>query len=319
MVKIRSSEITPEHIYLSRRKFMKGMGAIALSSVALAACGVAAAPDAKPTSTAGPDSFFAPPTANPNPPTETLTSLDDITHYNNYYEFSQLKEPVADLAANFKTTPWAIMVDGLVDKPKTYDIDDLRKKYTQEEHIYRHRCVEGWSMVMPWTGFPLAALLKDVGPSSKAKYVRFESVMAPDQMPGQRDNYFKWPYIEGLRLDEAMNNLALMVTGLYGKPLPNQNGAPLRIALPWKYGFKSAKGIVKISLVEEQPVSLWMNAAPDEYGFYSNVNPDRPHPRWSQATERRIGEAGRRKTLKFNGYADEVAHLYDGMDLIANY
>ena len=319
MVKIRSSEITPEHIYLSRRKFMIGIGAIALSSVALAACGVAPTPDNRPTSTAGPDSLFAPPTANPNPPAETPTSENDITHYNHYYEFSQLKEPVADLAKNFKATPWSVVVDGLVDTPKTYGIDDLLKKFPQQEHVYRHRCVEGWSMVIPWTGFPLAALLKEASPQSKAKYVRFESIMAPDQMPGQRDNYFKWPYIEGLRVDEAMNSLALMVTGLYGKPLPNQNGAPLRIALPWKYGFKSAKAIVKISLVEEQPVSLWTNAAPDEYGFYSNVNPDRPHPRWSQATERRIGESSRRKTLKFNGYADEVAHLYDGMDLIASY
>ena len=324
MVKIKSSEITPEHIYLSRRKFMKGIGAIALSSAALVACGSSAQPAQNgqaglPTSTFTPDNSLADPTANPNAPPDTPTSLDDITHYNNYYEFSQAKEPVADMAKDFKTSPWAVQVGGFVQTPKTYAMEDLLKKFPQQEHIYRHRCVEGWSMVIPWTGFPLSSILKEVQPTSQAKYVRFTSVLAPDQMPGQKDPYFQWPYIEGLRLDEAMNDLALMVTGLYGKPLPNQNGAPLRIAVPWKYGFKSAKAIVKIDLVADQPTSLWMAAAPDEYGFYSNVNPDRPHPRWSQETERRIGELGRRNTLKFNGYADEVAHLYDGMDLIQNY
>jgi sulfoxide reductase catalytic subunit YedY len=266
-----------------------------------------------------PDSTAAPYTVKVNTTGENPTALDDITHYNNYYEFSTYKEPVAELATNFKTTPWTVQVDGLVSNPKTYSIEELLKRFPQEERTYRHRCVEGWSMVIPWTGFPLAALLKEAGPTSKANFVRFESILSPEQMPGQRDNYFSWPYIEGLRVDEAMNNLTLLVTGLYGKPLPNQDGAPLRLAVPWKYGFKSAKAIVKISLVESQPVSLWMKAAPDEYGFYSNVNPDRPHPRWSQSTERRIGEAARRKTLKFNGYADEVASLYDGMDLIANY
>jgi sulfoxide reductase catalytic subunit YedY len=324
MVKIKSSEITPEHIYLSRRKFMKGIGAIALSSAALAACGSPAQPAQNgqaglPTSTFTPDSFLADPTADPNAPPDTPTSLDDITHYNNYYEFSQAKEPVADMAKNFKTSPWTVEVGGFVQTPKTYGMEDLLKKFPQQEKIFRHRCVEGWSMVIPWTGFPLSAILKEVQPTSQAKFVRFTSVLAPDQMPGQADPYFPWPYIEGLRLDEAMNDLALVVTGLYGKPLPNQNGAPLRMAVPWKYGFKSAKAIVKIDLVADQPTSLWMSAAPDEYGFYSNVNPDRPHPRWSQETERRIGELGRRNTLKFNGYADEVAHLYDGMDLIQNY
>lgn len=318
MDKIRSSEITPEHIYLSRRKFMQ-VGALALGSLALSACGALAQPDTQSTSTASPDSFLAQPTAHADASGDKLTSLDDITHYNNYYEFSQLKEPVADLAQNFKTRPWSVEVGGLVNKPKTYDIDAMLKQFPQQDRTYRLRCVEGWSMVIPWTGFPLAALLKEADPTSKAKYVRFESILSPEQMPGQQDNYFKWPYIEGLRLDEAMNDLTLMVTGLYGKPLPNQDGAPLRVAVPWKYGFKSAKAIVKIDLVVEQPVSLWMNAAPDEYGFYSNVNPERPHPRWSQTTERRIGEAGRIKTVKFNGYGDEVAHLYDGMDLIANY
>ena len=329
MVKIRSSEITPEHVYLSRRKLMKGIGAVALSSVALAACGTqgssspqgstASLPTSLPTSTFSPDSLLAEPTANPNPAPDKSTSYDDITHYNNYYEFSQLKEPVADLAKDFKTSPWTVQVGGFVQTPKTYAVEDLLKKFPQQERVYRHRCVEGWSMVIPWTGFPLASILKEVQPTSQGKFVRFTSIMAPDQMPGQQDSYFQWPYIEGLRLDEAMNDLTLVVTGLYGKPLPNQNGAPLRLAVPWKYGFKSAKAIVKIDLVADQPTALWMAAAPDEYGFYSNVNPERPHPRWSQATERRIGELGRRTTLKFNGYADEVAHLYDGMDLIKNY
>jgi methionine sulfoxide reductase catalytic subunit len=321
MVKISSSEITPEHVYLSRRTFMKGIGAIALSSTALAACGSPSqnAQSSLPTSTPSPNNSLADPTANPNAPPDTPTSLDDITHYNNYYEFSQAKEPVADMAKNFKISPWTVQVGGFVQKPKTYAVEDLMKAFPQQERTYRHRCVEGWSMVIPWTGFPLASILKEVQPTSQAKFVRFTSVLAPDQMPGQQDPFFAWPYIEGLRLDEAMNDLALVVTGLYGKPLPNQNGAPLRMAVPWKYGFKSAKAIVKIDLVADQPTTLWMAAAPDEYGFYSNVNPDRPHPRWSQETERRIGELGRRNTLKFNGYADEVAHLYDGMDLIQNY
>ncbi len=319
MVKIHSSEITPEHVYLTRRQLMKGIGALALGSLALTACAPAAAPDMPPTPATDAKSPVAQPTAYASSTSEKLTSYDDITHYNNYYEFSQDKAPVAEMAKNFKTRPWTVEVGGFVNNPSTYAIDDLLKKYPQQERIYRLRCVEGWSMVIPWTGFPLAALLKDADPTSQARYVRFQSIMSPAQMPGQQDNYFKWPYIEGLRLDEAMNDLTLMVTGLYGKPLPNQDGAPVRVAVPWKYGFKSAKAIVKIDLVAEQPVSLWMNAAPDEYGFYSNVNPERPHPRWSQTTERRIGETGRIKTLKFNGYADEVAHLYDGMDLIVNY
>jgi sulfoxide reductase catalytic subunit YedY len=195
----------------------------------------------------------------------------------------------------------------------------LRKQFGEEERIYRHRCVEGWSMVIPWTGFPLAKLLQQVQPTADAKFVRFETVLRPEEMPGQQDGYYTWPYIEGLRLDEAMNDLALLVTGVYGKPVLPQNGAPLRLAVPWKYGIKSIKSIVKIDLVAEQPTSLWMAAGPSEYGFYSNVNPAVPHRRWSQSTERRIGELTRRKTLLFNGYADKVAHLYDGMDLKANF
>ena len=206
-----------------------------------------------------------------------------------------------------------------MEKPATFDIDDIRKRFPQEERIYRLRCVEAWSMVIPWMGFPLASLLKAVQPLSKAKYVRFETLYDPKQMPGQKSGWYKWPYVEGLRLDEAMNDLAILGTGLYGKPLPPQDGAPIRLVVPWKYGFKSIKSIVKIDLVESMPVSLWMQAAPNEYGFYANVNPDVSHPRWSQATERRIGEFFRRKTLPFNGYADQVASLYAGMDLRRNF
>ena len=206
-----------------------------------------------------------------------------------------------------------------MEKPATFDIDDIRKQFPQEERIYRLRCVEAWSMVIPWVGFPLASLLKVVQPLSKAKYVRFETLYDPKQMPGQKSSWYKWPYVEGLRLDEAMNDLAILATGLYGKPLLPQNGAPIRLVVPWKYGFKSIKSIVKIDLVESMPVSLWMQAAPNEYGFFANVNPDVSHPRWSQASERRIGEFFRRKTLPFNGYADQVASLYAGMDLRRNF
>jgi sulfoxide reductase catalytic subunit YedY len=307
-MKIRSSEITPEHVYFSRRRFLK-LGALAAGSALLAACTPTAA---SPTST--PD-----PNAKVDELGDPVTPYDAITNYNNYYEFSEDKGAVASLARDFKTDPWSVTVGGLVRSPKTYGLEDITKQFTQEERIYRLRCVEGWSMVIPWIGFSLSALLKDVEPTSDAKYVRFESIYDPTQMPGQNSPWYSWPYVEGLRLDEAMNDLAVLVTGLYGKPLPPQNGAPLRLAVPWKYGFKSIKAIVKIDLVAEQPTSLWMNAAPNEYGFYSNVNPEKPHPRWSQATERRIGELSRRRTLKFNGYEQQVAGLYEGMDLQANY
>lgn len=247
-------------------------------------------------------------------------SFDSITNYNNYYEFTEDKEGVAKLAQNFKAEPWKVAVGGLVSNPKTYDIDDLRKQFDQQERIYRLRCVEGWSMVIPWMGFPLAQLLKEVQPKSNAKYVRFESLTDSQQFPNQGSfSLYPWPYTEGLRVDEAMNDLTLMVTGLYGNPLPAPNGAPLRLAAPWKYGFKSIKAIVKIDLVEEQPKTLWNTLSPQEYGFYSNVNPSRPHPRWSQSSERRIGEYGRRQTLMYNGYEQQVANLYKGMDLQANY
>jgi sulfoxide reductase catalytic subunit YedY len=252
-------------------------------------------------------------------PDEPLTSFEDVTNFNNFYEFTTNKEGVARLAKDFKAVPWTVAVGGMVNKPMTFGIEDLVKKFAQEERVYRMRCVEGWSMVIPWLGFSLAALLKEVEPLSDAKYVRFETLVDPLQMPGQRDKTYPWPYIEGLRLDEAMNDLTILSTGLYGKSLLPQNGAPVRLVVPWKYGFKSIKSIVKIDLVDKEPKSLWMKLSPDEYGFYANVNPEVSHPRWSQASERRIGEAGRRRTLPFNGYAEQVAQLYTGMDLRKNY
>lgn len=316
MDELRSFEITPEPLYLSRRKFLVGAGAVAATAL-LSACGINA-PVSSPAASgaASPTAAGAAPQASKSTDElgDKLTAFDSITHYNNFYEFSMGKEDVAQLSQGFKTSPWTVQVGGLVNRPKTFGLEDLLK-FDQQERIYRLRCVEAWSMVIPWTGFPLSQLLKQVEPLSKAKYVRFETILDPKQMPGQRDNYFGWPYAEGLRLDEAMHDLTILVTGLYGKPLPPQDGAPIRVVIPWKYGFKSAKSIVKIDLVEKMPVSFWMTAASNEYGFYANVNPDVPHPRWSQASERRIGELARRKTLPFNGYADQVAQLYAGMDL----
>ncbi len=318
MIKIPSSEITPEHIYLSRRKFMTGIGALALSSMALAACGVESKPPAAAASQSK-DPGPAKTTVATDELGDALTPFEAVTNYNNFYEFTVEKEGVAPLSKNFKTSPWTVEVGGLVQKPQKFGVEDLLKKFTQQERVYRLRCVEAWSMVIPWLGFPLAQLLKEVEPMSKAKYVRFETLYDPEQMPGQQSPWYNWPYVEGLRLDEAMHDLTILSTGLYGKMLLPQNGAPLRLVVPWKYGFKSIKSIVKIDLVEEQPVSLWMAAAPNEYGFYANVNPEVDHPRWSQASERRIGEFGRRKTLPFNGYAEEVAALYKDMDLRANF
>jgi methionine sulfoxide reductase catalytic subunit len=316
MIRIHSSEITPESVYFSRRKFLKAMGLLGAGAVTLAACGTQGGSSSGDTAVPG-----TPPVAGAATDElgSALTPFDAITHYNNYYEFTINKEGVASLAKDLPTSPWSVQVGGLVSNPKTYAMEDLLKRFTQEERIYRLRCVEAWSMVIPWTGFRLADLLKEVQPTSAAKYVRFEALYAPDKFPGQNDSYYAWPYVEGLRLDEAMNDLAILATGLYGQPLPPQDGAPIRLVTPWKYGFKGIKAIVKIDLVDYQPTSLWMNAAGNEYGFYANVNPEVNHPRWSQGTERRIGELGRRKTLPFNGYADEVAALYAGMDLRANY
>lgn len=251
------------------------------------------------------------------------TSFADITSYNNYYEFGVDKGEPASNAGKLQTRPWTVSVEGEVGKPRTFDIDELLKLAPMEERVYRLRCVEGWSMVIPWIGYSLSALLKQVEPTANAKYVEFVTAVQRENMPGVRAAILDWPYVEGLRIDEAMHPLAMLVFGVYGKLLPNQNGAPLRLAVPWKYGFKSGKSLVRIRLVEKQPVSSWIKAAPQEYGFYANVNPTVPHPRWSQATERRIGEDGlfspKRKTLMFNGYAEQVASLYQGMDLKANY
>jgi methionine sulfoxide reductase catalytic subunit len=313
-VPVRSSEITPYSLYLSRREFLKAAG-IVTGSALLAAC----APGA--TETSAPAQEVPEFPAKADELGDPANSFEDITNYNNYYEFSTDKEAVNPLSKDFTTKPWTVEVYGLVNNPKTYGIEDLLSKFPQEERIYRLRCVEAWSMVIPWMGFSLASLLKEVEPTSDANFVRFETVYRPEEMPGQEGpfSFYPWPYQEGLRLDEAMNDLTLLATGLYGEPMPNPNGAPIRLVVPWKYGFKSIKSIVKIELTAEQPTTLWSAIGPNEYGFYSNVNPERPHPRWSQATERRIGELGRRPTLMFNGYAEQVASLYEGMDLNVNY
>ena len=297
MKKINYSEVTPEKIYNNRRFFIKSLG-LGVSSIAMTALPLIN-------------------NANSNEDNK-LTSYKDITTYNNYYEFGTAKGDPYKYAQNFKTNPWNITVDGEVEKPIQISIEEILETFVSEERIQRLRCVEGWSMVIPWMGFSLSQLLSKVTLTSKAKFVEFESVYDPEQMRGQKYPVLQWPYREGLRIDEAMHPLTTVVTGLYGKKLPNQNGAPLRIFIPWKYGFKSAKAIVKIKLVEKMPTSSWMRASPREYGFYSNVNPDVDHPRWSQATERIIGNdifAPRVKTLMFNGYGDDVASLYTGMDL----
>ena len=303
---INSSEITDLKVYLNRRSFLIGAAALAL-----APSGTAAAPPAGQPLPARRNPAF---TAE-DPPTK----LESVTTYNNFYEFGVNKDDPARLAHMLKPRPWTVQVDGHIARPKTYDIDELIRLFPLEERVYRLRCVEGWSMVIPWIGFPLASLIKRVEPTSKARFVEFTTLLDPEQFPAQRRSLFgfslDWPYMEGLRLDEALHPLTLLTVGLYGQVLPNQNGAPVRVVVPWKYGFKSAKSIVRIRFVSEQPKTAWEKAAPREYGFYSNVNPVVDHPRWSQATERRIGEFRRRKTLMFNGYADQVASLYAGMDL----
>ena len=332
---LTDADVTPRHIYMNRRRFMRATGTVVGGSL-IAACRVMPEETTEPESVeqAAPPTQDAAPASNPEPAPanpavvkdyasltdelgDPLNSFHDISNYNNYYEFTVDKQRVAGLAKDYPTSPWTVEVGGLVDKPGTYTLADW-DRFPKEERIYRLRCVEAWSMVIPWTGFPLRQLLDEIQPQSNAKYVAFQTVFDPENMPGQRGGY-NWPYTEGLRLDEAENDLAMLVTGLYGDPLPMQNGAPIRLIVPWKYGFKSIKSIVKIDLVEEQPTSLWMSAAPNEYGFYSNVNPNVNHPRWSQARERRIGENGRRETLFLNGYEDQVGYLYEGMDLKANY
>jgi sulfoxide reductase catalytic subunit YedY len=310
--KIPSSEITPEHIYNDRRNFIKNLGLI-LSSTALSTftnTGFAALNTLP--------SFIQ----SKDHGNEKLTSFKDITSYNNYYEFGTSKSDPQDHAHLLKIDPWSISIEGSVAKPLKLDMDELIKLIPIEERIYRLRCVEGWSMVIPWIGIPLNSLLKKVTPTGNAKYVEFVSLKRPSEMIGQKDDMLDWPYTEGLRLDEAMHPLTILAVGLYGKVLPKQNGAPIRLVVPWKYGFKSIKAITKIRLVEKMPISTWMKANPKEYGFYSNVNPEVDHPRWTQATERRIGESllsPRLKTQMFNGYKEEVAHLYQGMDLNKNF
>jgi sulfoxide reductase catalytic subunit YedY len=309
-VPVHPSEITPKELYFNRRDFLRAAGILGGSAL-LAACAPSVAGGGAadvPTSAAG----YAGKTDELGSP---LNSFDDITHYNNYYEFSTSKEAVAPLSADFQAHPWSVEVAGMVNKPQTFAIEDLIKMFPPEDRIYRLRCVEAWSMVIPWQGFPLASLLKAVEPTSEAKYVKFTTLMDPKQLPAEGSGFYPWPYTEGLRLDEAMNDLAILATGLYGAPLPAQDGAPIRLVVPWKYGFKGIKAIVKIELVADQPETFWKTIAPDEYGFYANVNPDVPHPRWLQSSERRIGELTRRPTLMFNGYADQVAYLYQGMDL----
>jgi len=296
---LRYSDVTRKEHYLNRRQLLA------------AAVGLAGAACSSPAATAKLGNV----TKSSYTVNEKLTSKDDITHYNNYYEFGTGKDEPAKYANTLITSPWKIQVGGLVNKPKTYDIEEFMKIAPIEERIYRHRCVEAWSMVIPWDGFPLNALLKQVEPTSKAKYVAFQSLYDPKQMPRGRYAGIELPYVEGLRLDEAMNPLTLMAVGLYGDTLPNQDGAPVKLIVPWKYGFKGAKSIVKITLTDKEPPTTWNIANSREYGFYSNVNPQVDHPRWSQATERRIGELFKVKTLPFNGYADQVASLYSGMDL----
>ena len=298
---IRSSEITPEKDYLNRREFMAAAGLIVGSGVL------------------EPASLLGRGLARGVAPEDELTPYEDVTGYNNFYEFGTGKDEPARNAQEFRTRPWTVTVEGEVGKPGVYQLDDVLRPHTAEERVYRLRCVEGWSMVIPWMAFPLGDLIKRFEPTSRAKYVEFVTLYDPDQMPGQRRRVLQWPYVEALRMDEAMHPLAVLATGLYGKELPNQNGAPLRLIVPWKYGFKSIKSIVTLRFTETQPVNSWQAAIPNEYGFYANVNPHVDHPRWSQAKERRIGEFFKRDTLIFNGYGDEVAHLYQGMDLRRNY
>jgi sulfoxide reductase catalytic subunit YedY len=298
---IAASEITPKELFYGRRQFMQAAGAFSLAAMLpKSVWAVDKLADVKKSAyTLG----------------EELTPFKDVKSYNNFYEFGTGKEDPAENAGKFKTRPWTVTVEGEVKKPKVFDIDELLKLASLEERVYRLRCVEAWSMVVPWVGYSLAELIKRVEPTGNAKYVEFISLHDPEQMPGQKSSVLEWPYREGLRLDEAMHPLTLLTLGLYGEVLPNQNGAPIRVVIPWKYGFKSAKSIVKIRFTEKQPISSWMQAGPNEYGFYSNVNPEVDHARWSQAKERRIGEFFKRKTLMFNGYAEEVAQLYAGMDL----
>jgi len=311
---IASSEITSENLYHNRREFIKTASTV---------LGLAAAGTIIPACSPSVAGAAGEPLAKGKYDTdEKPTPLEDVTTYNNYYEFGTDKADPAKNSKNFKPKPWSVKVEGMVKKPATYNLEDLMKGLTVEDRIYRMRCVEAWSMVIPWQGFPLADLIKKLEPLPSAKYVVFKTLVDPNQFPEQRRSFFQaldWPYIEGLRMDEAMNPLTLFATGLYGKPLPNQNGAPLRLVTPWKYGFKGIKAIVNLQFTDKQPVNSWQHQAANEYGFYANVNPMKDHPRWSQGRERRIGEFFKRPTLMFNGYSEQVASMYSGMDLNKNY
>lgn len=296
---LTENDVTCEELYKQRRKFLKTLTGIGLSGLGLstASCSLSEGASLK----------------------DELTKYRSITHYNNFYEFGVEKEDPAEYAHTLKTNPWSVVVEGECEKSGEYSLEDILKPMDIEERIYRFRCVEGWSMVIPWNGFTLGALLKRFQPTSKAKFVYFETLYDPEMMPGQDSDVLDWPYVEALRIDEAMNDLTLLSTGIYGKSLLNQNGAPLRLVVPWKYGFKSIKSIVRIRFTEHQPINTWQKMAPAEYSFYSNVNPHVAHPRWSQKKERRIGEFKKRETLMFNGYAEQVASMYKGMDLKINF
>jgi len=319
---IPSSEITPPAVYFNRRAFMRAGVAVAsaagtgllyrkLNGMQLGSVDTAKIDGLQAASTASASSGFR--------VDEAMTPLSSVVNYNNFYEFTTDKDAVAAAAAGFVTRGWQVMVDGLVHRPQVFDLDDLLRISPPEERVYRMRCVETWSMVIPWAGLPLAKLLDHVQPMGDAKYAAFQTLLDPKRMPGQKTSVLEWPYVEGLRMDEAMHPLTLLASGLYGRALPPQDGAPIRLVVPWKYGFKGIKSIVRISLVETQPPTSWNRYAPSEYGFLANVNPHVDHPRWSQATEQRIGEAGRRPTLMFNGYEEQVGQLYAGIDLHANY
>jgi sulfoxide reductase catalytic subunit YedY len=311
---IPSSEITSKTTYLNRRKFLAGTALAGAAAMA----GMAFREFESPSLIAAANAKIDGVQKGPFSTTETQTPYKDVTNYNNFYEFSTDKYEPAGAAKNFKTRPWTVTIDGLVKKKQVLDVDAILKMSAPEERIYRHRCVEGWSIVVPWVGFSLNELIKRADPLGKAKFVEFTTLYDPKQMPGQRAAVLQWPYLEGLRMDEAMHPLALLCFGMYGEVLPNQDGAPLRLVVPWKYGFKSIKSVVRIRFTDSQPLNSWQQTLPSEYGFYSNVNPNVDHPRWSQAKERRLGEFTKRPTLMFNGY-DQVASLYSGMDLKKNF
>jgi methionine sulfoxide reductase catalytic subunit len=310
---IPSSDITSESLYLRRREFLQAAGV----ATAAAITGVIGADEI--VQAQGPATTPLTVKGKMVTTTDKLTPLKDVTTYNNFYEFGVDKEDPSENSGNFKPKPWSVTVEGQCGKPGTYTLEDIMKPHSLEERVYRMRCVEAWSMVIPWVGFPLGDLLKRFDPTGDAKFVEFTTVMRPSEMPGQRRAFLPWPYKEGLRMDEAMHPLTIMAVGLYGQTLPNQDGAPLRLVVPWKYGFKGIKSIVKINFVGKQPLNTWQQMSSAEYGFYSNVNPNVDHPRWSQGSERRIGEFFKRKTLMFNGYADQVASLYTGLNLQKNF